>query len=327
MLWSLVLILQWKTMLKENNSSREYLDKNRGFVTASKLKYFLTYGPEAYYYKFVKEIILDEEEKDYYIVWTAFDDLLSYWEDAWWEKYYIDEGLLKDDLIKKCEEKWFRTDWKVEDLKKRLYGDKIKLTPLQGESVLWMYKEAKRQPLVDLWNPLYMTQKDIECEFEGLKLKGTLDRLNLDEKMIRDRKTSGQFQNFEYNIETTFDYILSMSFYYVLVKVNFGVNCDVILDVFGKSKPYPYMWYKLDKVRLLSSLENKIIPWLRALKECYEKDEWKSVYPIDYVTQNRYGDVISYTKGEPIARTKLMECEYYGMLEGWLAEKFITPSF
>ena len=59
--------------------------------------------------------------------------------------------------------------------------------------------------------------------------------------MIRDRKTSGQFQNFEYNLETTFDYILSMAFYYVLVKVNYNIDCDVILDVLGKTKPYPYM--------------------------------------------------------------------------------------
>jgi hypothetical protein len=55
-------------MIKENISSKEYLNKNRGFITASKLKYFLTYGPEAYYYKFVKEVILDEEEKDFFLV-------------------------------------------------------------------------------------------------------------------------------------------------------------------------------------------------------------------------------------------------------------------
>ena len=314
-------------MLKENSSTKEYLDKNRWFVTASKLKYFLTYGPEAYYYKFVKEIIIDEEEKDYYLVGTAFDDLLSYGEDAWWDKYYVDEGLLKEDLIAKCKENWLDTKGSVAELRSRIYWDKIRLTQLQGEQVLWMYREAKRQPLVDLWNPLYMHQKDIECEFEWMKLKGTLDRLSLEDKMIRDRKTSGQFQNFEYNIETTFDYILSMSFYYVLVKVNYKIDCDVILDVFGKSKPYPYMWYKLDKARLLSSLENKIIPWLKALKECYEKNEWKSIYPINCVTQNRYGDPISYTKGEPISRTKLMECEYYWMLEWALADKFITPTF
>jgi hypothetical protein len=74
-----------------------------------------------------------------------------------------------------------------------------------------------------------------------MNLRGTLDRLSLKDNMIRDWKTSGQFQNFEYNLETTFDYILSMSFYYVLVKVQYNQECDVILDVFGKNKPYPYM--------------------------------------------------------------------------------------
>lgn len=314
-------------MIKENLSSKEYLDKNRWFVTASKLKYFLTYGPEAYYYKFVKEVILEDEEKDYFTVWTAFDDLVSYWEDYRWEKYYIDKWLLKEDLIAKCEEQWLNTKWSVAELKERLYSWRIRLTQLQGDQVLWMYREAKRQPLVDLWNPLYLHQKDIECEFEWMKLKGTLDRLNLEEKMIRDRKTSGQFQNFEYAIETTFDYILSMAFYFILVKVNYKIDCNVILDVFGKNKPYPYMWYRLDKARLLSSIQNKIIPGLRALKECYDKNERPSIYPIDYVTQNRYWDPISYTKGEPVARTKLMECEYYWMLEGSLATRFIEPTY
>ena len=309
------------------NSAQEYLDKNRWFITASKLKYFLTFWPEAYYYKFVKELILEENEKDYYLVWTAFDDLVSYGEEYFFDKYYLDEWLLKDELIKRCEELGLNTNGKVEDLRARLYWDKIKLTQLQWDQVFGMYNEIKRQPLVEWWDPSYKSQVDIECEFEWMKLKGTLDRLSLEKKIIRDWKTSGQFQSFEYNLETTFDYILSMAFYYVLVKVNYNVDCDVVLDVLGKNKPYPYMWYKLDKPRLLSSLENKIIPGLRAMKECYEKDEWESVHPIGYVTQNKYGDIIEYHAWEPIARTKLMECEYYPYLEGWIAESFITPTY
>ena len=309
------------------NSTQEYLDKNRWFITASKLKYFLTFGPEAYYYKFVKELILEENEKDYYLVGTAFDDLVSYWEEYFFDKYYLDEGLLKDDLIKRCEELGLNTNGKVEDLRMRLYWDKIKLTQLQWEQVFGMYNEIKRQPLVEWWDSSYQSQVDIECEFEWMKLKGTLDRLSLEKKIIRDWKTSWQFQSFEYNLETTFDYILSMAFYYVLVKVNYNIDCDVVLDVLGKQKPYPYMWYKLDKPRLLSSLENKIIPGLRAMKECYEKDEWKSVHPIWYVTQNKYWDIIEYHAGEPIARTKLMECEYYPYLQWWIAENFITPTY
>lgn len=309
------------------NPFKEYLEKNRWFITASKLKYFLTFGPEAYWFKFVKEMQTDEPEKDYYLVGTAFDDLVSYWEEVFFDKYYIDEGLLKDDLIKRCEELGLNTWGKVEDLRMRLYGDKIKLTKLQWDQVFWMYNEIRRQPLVAFDDKSYQSQVDIECEFEGLKLKWTLDRLSLEKKMIRDWKTSGQFQTFEYNLETTFDYILSMAFYYVLVKVNHGIDCDVILDVLGKNKPYPYMWYMLDKPRLLSSLESKIIPGLRALKECYDKNEWKSVYPIGYVTQNRYGDIIEYHKWDPIARTKLMECEFYPYMDGWIAESFITPTF
>lgn len=308
-------------------SFKEYLDKNRWFITASKLKYFLTFWPEAYYFKFVKEMPLDEPEKDYYLVGTAFDDLVSYWEEVFFDKYYIDEGLLKDDLIKRCEELGLNTNGKVEDLRQRLYWEKIKLTKSQWDQVFWMYNEIKRQPLVEFGDKSYKAQVDIECEFEWLKLKGTLDRLSLEKKMIRDWKTSGQFQTFEYNLETTFDYILSMAFYYVLVKVNHWIDCEVVLDVLGKSKPYPYMWYKLDKPRLLSSLETKIIPGLRAMKECYDSNEWKSIHPIGYVTQNKYGDIIEYHKGEPIARTKLMECEYYPYLQGWIAENFITPTF
>jgi hypothetical protein len=51
------------------------------------------------------------------------------------------------------------------------------------------------------------------------------------------------------------------------------------------------------------------------MKLCYDTDEWKSVHPIGYVTQNKYGDIIEYHAGEPISRTKLMECEYYPYLE------------
>ena len=91
-------------MSKTTGSQQEYLDKNRWFITASKLKYFLTYWPEAYYYKYVKEIILEEKEKDYYLVGTAFDDLVSFREDKFFDKYYIDDGSLKEDLVKRCDE-------------------------------------------------------------------------------------------------------------------------------------------------------------------------------------------------------------------------------
>jgi len=301
-----------------------YIEDNRWYITASKLKYFLSYWPEAYKLKYIDEIIVEEEEKDYFTVWNAFDDLVSYWEEKFFEKYYIDEWLLKADLIEKLWEDYKKMS--VYELRKEYYGDKIRLTIWQWEQILWMYKETKRQPLADVWSD-YMVQEEIIAEFEWLPLRMKLDRLNLEKKLIRDWKTTGMFQNFEYNIETTFDYILSMAFYYVWVKVKYWESCDVILDVLWKQRPYPYMWYKLDKQKLLDSVENKIKPWLRALKECIDTWIWESVYPIHYNTQNKYGDVISHTKWEPISRTKLMESDVYQYLDWAIAKNFIEPTY
>ena len=62
------------------------------------------------------------------------------------------------------------------------YWDKTRLTAGQWEQILWMYREAKRQPLADLWSD-YMVQEEIIAEFEWLPLKMTLDRVNLEKNL------------------------------------------------------------------------------------------------------------------------------------------------
>jgi len=47
----------------------KYIEENRGYITASKLKYFLTFWPEAYKLKYIDEVELVEEEKDYFTIW------------------------------------------------------------------------------------------------------------------------------------------------------------------------------------------------------------------------------------------------------------------
>jgi len=301
-----------------------YIEKNRWYITASKLKYFLTFWPEAYKLKYIDEIPVEWEEKDYFLVWTAFDDLVSYWEDFFNDKYYIDEWLLKADLIEKLWDEY--KNLKVDELRDVYYWDKTRLTAWQWEQILWMYREAKRQPLADLWSD-YMVQEEIIAEFEWLPLKMTLDRVNLEKKLIRDWKTTGRFDTFEYNIDTTFDYVLSMAFYFVWVKVKFWESCDVVLDVLWKQKPYPYMAYKLDKNMLLEKVQNKIIPWLRALKDCMNTWIWESIYPINYYTEWRNWEIINHTAWEPISRTKLMQCDHYNLLQWGIAEWFIEPIY
>jgi len=61
-------------------------------------------------------------------------------------------------------------------------------------------------------------------------------------------------------MEETFDYVMSMAFYFVLAKIEFDIDCDVILDVIHKNAPYQFVAYKLDKQQLLQKTVNKIKP-------------------------------------------------------------------
>lgn len=86
--------------------SKQYIEENRGVITASKLKCFLR-NPEEYYLQYVKEVDLEQEDKRHFIVGSAFDDLVSYGEEFFLEKYYIDEWLVVEDLKVKLIEKFW----------------------------------------------------------------------------------------------------------------------------------------------------------------------------------------------------------------------------
>lgn len=320
-----------KEQVEKVSSTDKYIKENEWYVTASKLKYFLSFWWEAYDLKFNQKIKLDEDDEDEkdperVTTWNAFDDLKSYWQEAFFEKYYIDEWLTVDKMIAIIWKSNIVWKPKKDELLEMLYWNKIRLTKWQWKMILWMYRETLRQPIIDSsWE--YLHQQEIIIEYMWIPLRMKLDRLSLEKQLIRDWKTVWRFDRFEYDIETTFDYVLSMAFYFIWVKVKYWVSCDVILDALWKTKPYPYIWYKLNKENLLDAVEMKIKPGLIALKECMDTWVWKSVYPINYETENRYGQIISYKKWEPIARTKLMDCEYYHLLEWSIAKEFVQPIF
>lgn len=302
-----------------------YIEKNRWYITPSKLKYFIQFWPEAYKKKYIDEISTGDEDKRYFLIWTAFDDLCSYGSKKFFEKYCIKEKLLKSDLIEKLTNEWIEFDKKalVWDLEKLYYWNKIMLSASEWETILWMYKEAGRQPLVDMWW-WYESQKEITCEYKSLKLKWTLDRFSADKKLIRDWKTTASVDYFEYNMDTKLWYVLSMAFYYLLAKTKYNISCDVILDVLGKKSPFVYYWYKLTKDQLFEQIRNKIIPWLDALIECIETDTRESVYPIKVETEWKFWDIIIHEKWEQISRTKLIQSWYYSSLDWAIQDDFIT---
>lgn len=295
-----------------------YVQENDWFITASKLKCFLK-NPQEYYLKYVQKLELETEEARCLVVWTAFDDLVSYWEEFFFKKYYVDDWSVKEELCQKAIDKWeidpkIIKAWKLPQLRAYMFAsadwtEKIRLTPAEWRDIMWMFRESLRQPIADsAWD--YSKQHTIKAKYKTLILKGKLDRFSLEKKLIRDWKTSWRIDNFEYDMEETFDYVMSMAFYFVLAKVEYNIDCDVILDVLGKSAPHQYVWYRLSKDRLLEKMSSKVLPWLDALIKAYETN---TRLPIDPLTWR------------DVPRSEVMKSEYYAYLESWLQKSFLDP--
>ena len=176
--------------------SKDYLDNNRGKITASKLKAFIE-CPESYRLAYIEEV--DIPSTPSLELWTAAHYLLSDWWDRFNEKYLIMEKGKK------------RTKKLLEEESREIltHSDWLKL------NILW--DEIKRQPLFDL-------EWDYECEKEIIDgdLKCTADRIDVKEGVIRDLKFVQKVERFEidYFSHLWFNYKLQADFYaYVASKV------------------------------------------------------------------------------------------------------------
>lgn len=284
--------------------SADYIQYNRGFVTASKLKEFIK-SPEAYFRKYVLETPLAEKERKAFLIGTAFDDYLSYGKDFFFNKYFIDAWMLVADMVRECGERGIIVENKEtkDSLTKKLFGDvsqKIRLTAGDGETILSMIAEAQRQPLWDLQGE-YEPQKEVSAIFKDtLKLKGRLDRFSLEKKMIRDYKTTSDVTKFQGELASKFGYEISMAFYYILVKIAHGEECDVILDVVQSSSPYASEVFGYSKDRLEMIIGSTIIPTLDVLKQM--TDMWEET-----------GDETIWT--QPVDRHALFYLDAYPILE------------
>lgn len=357
-------------MLKPKVHKDDYAERNRERMTASKLKDFLK-NPRVFYLKYIKIVDIKEKIKRYFIVGNAVDCLLSYGKDRFLDKYYIDKGYVKGEIQEKLLAR-FRTtkrngklpdleeieqerkrlnakEMLLDDLRVEYYGadSRIRLTPGEGDIVLGVYREVispneDGKNLADFFGK-YSKQVVIEAEYEGVKIRGQLDRFIFFDKSgrrysvkwvdnvikrhgkgkrlrivkeygikgyIRDRKTAGNVDNFEYDMEETFDYVTSMAYYYVLVLVKYGVESSVALDVLSKKDPYPYYGYKLPPWRLRVQAVEKIKPGLQAYKRSLANDDRPLVKPLT---------------GEQIHRNELVTSPYYPYIQEAKQRQMIAP--
>lgn len=290
-------------------SKDPYIRKNRGHVTASKLKLFEK-SPEAYFIQYVLEMPLpkqEEDEKDSIKIWNAVDYYISYWEMEFFSKYFLQtKKLLKADLEAMCVEQWLDATGTVPVLEQRLFWDKIKLSEALSKRVLWVIAEWKRQPLFD-YDGDYETQKEVTAKYKNLDLKVTLDRLWVEKWLLRDCKTVWpELDKFIFQI-ADYGYDFSMSYYNVICKLAYKKDFTVILDAGKTTAPYPSCSYVLPPETIVGVAKTRIMPNLEILAETTKKWE-ETKDPKVWLTQNEKRDTMysldAYSKMETTLQTE-----------------------
>lgn len=262
-----------------------YVEKNRGYMTSSKLKLFMK-DPFAYYLAYEKECLpsLTTGALD---MGTYFDDFVNLGGREGWEKKYII-----------LEPRAKRTGYK---------GNKIPITNADGKILLLAFEELERQPLFDLYGK-YEKQKELKAEYtakNGLKIKirCTLDRYGVFEPkgyedhalfgkvMIRDTKFIESVDKVMFKIQD-YDYIFSMSFYNTVDFVNTGESKPTTLDFVDKTKDNKTYCMIIEQ-QTIEKERHTIIAALEKYAECKASDTWPlytqlNPYPDAHIKAERY---------------------------------------
>ena len=297
-----------------------YVEDNRGYITASKLKLFMK-SKEAYKKVYVDEVDTSFLKESKSLENGTIVDSYILTPQQFAQDYAILEGTKKDDLIRQCLEQNIPVEKsdKVDDLKAKLVGNKQVLTDWEVDMVKGIEAELKRQPLFDFFGKTE-NQKEIIVEYKGFKLKAKMDRLDLENKKIRDLKTSKDIEyrpmidmsQMEYSliISDEYQYGFQLSFYAVLCYIQYGEWFDWILDCVKTSGNYAYeadFYHKDTLKRIASSI---LFPVLDELIACHQN--WD------------FGE-----SEERNSRGELLNERYYPILDSAIQKEFrvIEPAF
>ena len=297
-----------------------YVEDNRGYITASKLKLFMK-SKEAYKKVYVDEVDTSFLKESKSLENGTIVDSYILTPQQFAQDYAILEGTKKDDLIRQCLEQNIPVEKsdKVDDLKAKLVGNKQVLTDWEVDMVKGIEAELKRQPLFDFFGKTE-NQKEIIVEYKGFKLKAKMDRLDLENKKIRDLKTSKDIEyrpmidmsQMEYSliISDEYQYGFQLSFYAVLCYIQYGEWFDWILDCVKTSGNYAYEAYFYHKDTLKRIASSILFPVLDELIACHQN--WD------------FGE-----SEERNSRGELLNERYYPILDSAIQKEFrvIEPAF
>ncbi len=297
-----------------------YVEDNRGYITASKIKLFMK-SKEAYKKVYVDEVDTSFIKESKSLENGTIVDSYILTPQQFVQDYAILEGTKKDDLIRQCLEQNIPVEKsdKVDDLKAKLVGNKQVLTDGEVDMVKGIEAELKRQPLFDFFGRTE-NQKEIIVEYKGFKLKAKMDRLDLENKKIRDLKTSKDIEyrpmidmsQMEYSLINSdeYQYGFQLSFYAVLCYIQYWEWFDGILDCVKTSGNYAYEAYFYHKDTLKRIASSILFPALDALITCHQKNNFED-------------------SEERNSRGELLNERYYPILDSAIQKDFriIEPAF
>ena len=275
----------WKELevlcLSQEYQALPYKEKNKQFLTSSKLKAFeeCQLGYKLKYVDFVPE---PEIERDYFILGTALDDRLTYGENWYGERYITVDRRAKniDAEIERCRGKIekaklnlkkdgerskvgldneFRANQRIVDLK--ILATKIQLTSKWSETIDNMYGEFMANPMFND-KP---TKRVFFHEFGGFVLKIELDDIDLDEVIIKDIKSAANVLKFDPE-----RYVMQMAIYQWVVKENLDERFRVQLEIVDKFADFSRSRLLEYKESTLWDGRKKIVELIGKLKSAHE---------------------------------------------------------
>ena len=373
---------------------KDYIKENEWYITASKLKCYLK-NPEEYYLKYVQKIKIEQTGR-HFILWDSFDDLVTYriqrwsnkeyeyernpvislfvWEqavpkhnestgeDQIWikkrlEKYYVDTGRLKDDLVKKLcnmpmHMRWWYSDFALRAMRKNDLRDlfyqctehkRIRLTYGEAKIIFGMYTEVLRQEKMDMFGR-YGVQHLIETDFQWTPIRGKLDRLvfydkswdrylpsEVDEFIAIEWRAS-RLQTVEendikaYNRDwktswriDTFEYDMEETFDYVMSMAFYFALVKAKYGVLCDS-----ILDVLSKKDPHGSIVYRLHRGLLMRKLEQKVIPWLISLARAYETNTR--DPVDPLTGQPVSRYEMMKSPYYSLMQ-WSIQKTTVDSY
>ena len=233
-------------MISKEFTTEEYF-KDWEFITNSHLKY---YEKCPHYYSEKKAGNVQEIEKDYFTYGKLVDTILSgkNIEDNFCiggtkespEELRMAIKILEeeiDELIINGKTKFKAKTDRLEKLNEKLElslssEGKTSITETVLAHGTATAKEMKSQPLYSAFDNC-KTQTIIAIEINGIKVKGMFDKLDLENKILCDDKTTANMNTFDPRM-----YLQQLAWYRWIVRENYGIEVDCYLAVGDKFTDY-----------------------------------------------------------------------------------------